>query len=146
LKITADTNVLLRIVVDDDKAQKQVATETLEDAEVVAVSVQSLCEFVWVLDRGYKTARRDIAAAVRRLLTIRNVAVNRPTVEAGLRLLEAGGDFADGVIAHDGSWLGGETFVSFDKKAVSLLAARGQQARLLVPARDEAQDPERLRR
>ena len=41
-------------------------------------------------------------------------------------LLEAGGDFADGVIAYEGRWLGGEAFVSFDKKAVSLIAAQGQ--------------------
>jgi len=40
--------------------------------------------------------------------------VNRPAAEAGLALLEAGGDFADGVIAHEGRWLGAEAFVSFD--------------------------------
>ncbi len=49
--------------------------------------------------------------------------------KAAAVLLE--GDFADGVIAYEGSWLGGETFVSFDKKAVSLLVAQGQSARLL---------------
>lgn len=46
-------------------------------------------------------------------------------------MLEAGGDFADGAIAYEGRWLGGETFVSFDRKAVSLLMAQGQSARLL---------------
>ncbi len=46
-------------------------------------------------------------------------------------MLEAGGDFADGVIAYEGKWLGGETFVSFDKQAVALLTAQGQSARLL---------------
>lgn len=34
-------------------------------------------------------------------------------------------------MAHEGSWLGGETFVSFDKEAVRLIAAQGQSARLL---------------
>lgn len=135
MKITADTNVLLRAVLDDDEAQQQVAIETLEGAEIVAISVQSLCEFVWVLDRGYKTPRADIAAAVRRLLDMRNAVANRPAVEAGLRVLDAGGDFADGVIAYDGNWLGGETFVSFDKKAVSLIAGQGQQTRLLASAK-----------
>ena len=57
--------------------------------------------------------------------------VNRPTLEAGLLMLEAGGDFADGVIAYEGKWLGGETFVSFDKQAVALLTAQGQSAWLL---------------
>ena len=48
----------------------------------------------------------------------------------GLAFLKAGGDFADGLIAYEGSWLGGDTFVSFDKKAVALVARQGQQARL----------------
>jgi predicted nucleic-acid-binding protein len=53
-------------------------------------------------------------------------------VEAGLTILEAGGDFADGVIAHEGRFMGGETFVSFDKRAVSLISKQGQQATLLA--------------
>ncbi len=128
MKITVDTNVLLRAVLDDDEAQQEVAIETLESADVVAISVQCLCEFAWVLSWGYKTARAEIAASIRRLLGMRNVVVNRPAVEAGLTMLDAGGDFADGVIAYDGNWLGGETFVSFDKKAVSLMAKQGQRA------------------
>jgi len=52
-------------------------------------------------------------------------------VEAGLSALDAGGDFADGVIAHEGNWLGAEEFVSFDSKAVSMLKAQGSRARLL---------------
>jgi predicted nucleic-acid-binding protein len=52
-------------------------------------------------------------------------------VDAGLAMLDAGGDFADGVIAYEGRWLGAEMFVSFDKKAVEALRAQGEQARLL---------------
>jgi predicted nucleic-acid-binding protein len=66
-----------------------------------------------------------------RLTDAANVAVNRPAVAAGLALLEAGGDFADGVIAYEGHWLGAEAFVSFDRKAVELAEARGHAARLL---------------
>ncbi|MBB3105386.1 type II toxin-antitoxin system VapC family toxin [Azomonas macrocytogenes] len=131
MKITADTNVLLRACVADDAEQSQAAIELLASADMVAVSLQSLCEFAWVLARQYQTAREDISAAIRALLNTENVVVNRPAVEAGLSVLDAGGDFADGVIAYDGNWLGGETFVSFDKKAVKLLSAQGQSARLL---------------
>ena len=46
-------------------------------------------------------------------------------------MLEADGDFADGVIAFEGNWLGGEVFISFDRKAVELLEAKGSTARLL---------------
>jgi predicted nucleic-acid-binding protein len=49
-----------------------------------------------------------------------------------LASLEAGGGFADGVIAYEGSWLGAEAFVSFDQKAVQLLGAQGYAARALA--------------
>ncbi|MFD1556293.1 type II toxin-antitoxin system VapC family toxin [Paraburkholderia silviterrae] len=131
MKVAADTNVLLRAIVDDDEAQTTRAIELLETADMVAVSLQTLCELVWVLRSRYDAARADVADALRSLLNTRNVVVNRPAAEAGLALLDAGGDFADGVIAYDGTWLGAETFVSFDKKAVSLLTKQGHAARLL---------------
>lgn len=131
MKVIADTNVLVRAVVRDDKKQAQAAAKLLRDAEIIAVSLPCLCEFVWVLRRLYGFSQGDIAAALTALLNVGNVAVNRPAVEAGLAVQDAGGDFADGLIAFEGRWLGGETFVSFDKTAVSLIAAQGQQARLL---------------
>ncbi|TIP02145.1 MAG: type II toxin-antitoxin system VapC family toxin [Mesorhizobium sp.] len=131
MKVSLDTNVLLRLIVGDDEAQQQTAAETLERAELVAISVQALCEFLWVLDRSYQVARPDISASIRRILDMRNVVANRPTIEAGLAVLDAGGDFADGVIAFDGQWLGGETFVSFDRKAVKLVEGQGTPTLLI---------------
>lgn len=52
-------------------------------------------------------------------------------MELGLAVLEAGGDFADGAIAFEGSWLGARRFVSFDREAVALLSAQGHAAQLL---------------
>lgn len=131
MKVTVDTNVLVRAVVRDDPAQAAIAVKVLTDAELIAVALPSLCEFVWVVRRVYAFEINDIAAAIRALLATANVEMNRPAVEAGIAVLEAGGDFADGVIAFEGSWLGGETFVSFDKQAVALLNAQGHAARLL---------------
>jgi predicted nucleic-acid-binding protein len=131
MKITVDTNVLVRAVVRDDAKQAQAAAKPLKDAELIAVSLSCLCEFVWVLRRVYNFGQQDISAALDALLDTSNVVVNRPAVEAGLTVLNAGGDFADGLIAYEGSWLGGDTFVSFDKKAVSLLTKQGQQTKLL---------------
>lgn len=131
MKLAVDTNVLIRAVVRDDPAQAKVAAKVLTDAELIAVATPCLCEFVWVLLRVYDLQPSDAAAAIRALLAAANVETNRPAVEAGLAVLEAGGDFADGVIAYEGNWLGGEAFVSFDKQAVALLTAQGQAARLL---------------
>jgi len=131
MKITADTNVLVRAAVQDDAHQARRAAKVLQEADLVAVPVPVLCELVWVLRRGYKKSAADIASAIHRLINSANVVTNRPAVEAGLSLLEAGGDFADGVIAYEGSWLGAEELVSFDSKAVSVLRALGNRARLL---------------
>jgi predicted nucleic-acid-binding protein len=131
MKVSVDTNVLVRAVVLDDPEQAKTAAALLTEAELIAVALPCLCEFVWVLLRVYKFAPHDVARAIRALLAASNVHVNRPAVEAGLAVLEAGGDFADGVIAFEGSWLGGATFVSFDKTAVAIFSAQGQSARLL---------------
>jgi predicted nucleic-acid-binding protein len=98
----------------------------------VALPLPALCELVWVLSQGYKISAADIAEAVRRLTEGANVVVNRPAVAAGLVMLDAGGDFADGIIAYEGSWLGGEIFVSLDKKAVKLIEAQNGSVRLLL--------------
>jgi predicted nucleic-acid-binding protein len=131
VKITADTNVLVRAITGDDARQSRIAQARLANADLVALVIPVLCELVWVLSQGYKISSADIAETIRRLLAGANVVVNRPAAEAGLALLEAGGDFADGVIAYEGNWLGAKTFVSFDKKAVKLMDKQGKSARLL---------------
>lgn len=131
MKITADTNVLARAILQDDPDQCSIARKLLKDATLIAVSLPSLCELVWILRQGAKLSKEDVSTAIRALLDTGNVVMNRPAVEAGLALLEAGGDFADGIMAHEGKWLGGETFVSFDKKAVTLLSKQGESVRLL---------------
>ena len=130
MKIAVDTNVLVRAVVHDDPKQAKIAAKLLTGADLVAIAVPCLCEFVWVLRRVYGFAAADVSSAIRALLDAANTEANRPAAEAGLAMLEAGGDFADGVIAFEGQWLGGDTFVSFDQKAVALLTAQGQSARL----------------
>jgi predicted nucleic-acid-binding protein len=129
VKIAADTNVLVRAVVRDDKMQAEVAARLLRNASLVAVGVSSLCELVWVLRGKYRFPPAEVADAIRALLAAGNVEVDRPAVAAGLAMLDEGGDFADGLIAYEGRWLGAETFVSFDKKAVEMLREQGLEAR-----------------
>ena len=103
----------------DDPRQAAVADQVLKRATLIAVSLPCLCELFWVLRRVYGFDPATIATAIRALL------------EAGLALLEAGGDFADGLMAYEGTWLGGEAFVSFDRKAATLLGKQGEAAQLL---------------
>jgi len=122
---------LCRGAVRDDSKQTQIADKILKDAALVVITVPCLCEFVWVLSKVYVFDKPDIARAVRAILNTEKMVMNRPAVEFGLDFLNAGGDFADGVIAYEGNWYGGEVFVSFDKKAVKLVTQKGKNAQLL---------------
>jgi len=68
VKVTVETNILVRAVVRDDERRAAVAPQVLADAEVTAVSLPCLCEFVWVLRRVYKFRQQDISAALHALL------------------------------------------------------------------------------
>jgi predicted nucleic-acid-binding protein len=131
MRVAVDTNVLVRAVVRDDKAQAEIAAKWLRNSALVAVALSSLCELAWVLRRVYGFKSAEVADTIRALTSADNVETNRPAVEAGLAMLDVGGDFADGVIAYEGRWLGAETFVSFDRKAVEMLKAQAQTARVL---------------
>lgn len=131
MRVIADTNLLIRLIVEDDPAQCLTASRALSEATVIAIGTSAFCELVWVLGRGYRFDVRSLATAVRRLVGARGVTCDREAIQAGLTILDAGGDFADGVIAHEGARLGGETFVSFDRKAVRLRQAQGHSAPLL---------------
>ena len=131
MKVAVDTNVLVRAAVRDDQEQTEAAMRIMARAEMVAIAVSCLCEFAWVLRSVYGYRAPSIAKAIRLLLAAENVETDRQLAEAGLAMLDAGGDFADGVIAYEGKWLGAETFVSFDKKAVGMLSSAGVSARVL---------------
>lgn len=136
MRITVDTNVLVRAAVIDDAEQARLAVELLREAEAIAVTLPTLCEFVWVLRTGYKRTTAEIGEGIRSLIDVSEVLMDRPAVEAGLAVLDAGGDFADGVIAFEGRRLGAPVFASFDRDAVALIAASGGQTLLLAVRAD----------
>ncbi|MDQ6436674.1 type II toxin-antitoxin system VapC family toxin [Mesorhizobium sp. LHD-90] len=119
MKITPDTNVLLRAAVYDE--QGPTARAALAEADTIALPLSTLCEFVWVLRSTYKRPAQEVSASIVALIAGGNVETNQAAVRAGLDILLAGGDFADGVIAYEGSSLGGDTFVTFDRKAAKLV-------------------------
>ena len=131
MNVTLDTNVLVRLATQDDPAQAAAALRVLQKASLIAVPTVALCEMVWVLLRGYRYTSAQVAHAVNTLLQVRQVVCHAPSVLAGLALLENGGDFANGVIAFEGSLLGGTEFVSFDQQAIKLLKVQKRKVRLL---------------
>ncbi len=131
MKIVADTNLLVRLAVDDDPGQRRIAARVVKDAEAVIVGNLALSELVWVLRTRYGFSKIEITQTIENLCSVQNVVLDRAAVELGSACMQNGTDFADGVISHEGRRLGGEEFVSFDKKAMASIAKQGMRARLL---------------
>lgn len=134
MRITADANVLVRSIIGDHPGQTAVARATLKTAGRIAIPLPALCELVWVLDRTYRRKPAEIATMIRVLLSESRVDVDGAAVDAGLAMLDAGGDFADGVIAFEGKRLGGNVFVTFDRQAAKLVQAAGGDVEWLPSA------------
>ena len=71
MRITVDTNVLVRSCVRDDLAQASIAAKVLTDAVLIAIALTCLCEFVWVLRRVYNIETDDVIRAIRALMALR---------------------------------------------------------------------------
>jgi predicted nucleic-acid-binding protein len=129
VRIAVDTNVLVRFLTWDDEHQSSLAAEAIEGAEALILSTVVLCETVWVLRRAYKLPHREIATTLRDLIESRTVELDRPATEAGLALLERGGDFADGVILFDAKRAQASRLVTFDRSFHTL--ANSERVELL---------------
>jgi predicted nucleic-acid-binding protein len=120
VSIAVDTNVLVRYLTWDDTAQAEAAAAAIEGADGVTVSTIVLCELAWVLKRAYRYGSREIAGAIQQIIESRNVEVDRPAAAIGLRLLQDGGDFADGVIQSDANRAHCRYVVTFDQNFARL--------------------------
>jgi predicted nucleic-acid-binding protein len=132
VKVTADTNILVRLVLRDDPQQAEIVVARLDTAETIAIPIVALCETVWVLRTAKRCSSKEVAHALRAMLNDPRVLADWPVVDAGLAILDAGGDFADGVIAANGRRLGAERLLTFDRQAAALLATIGEPVELLA--------------
>jgi len=135
MRITADTNILIRAIQLDDLDHARLAADAMTRASAVAIPLEALCEFAWVLRRGYRKSPQQLYEVMARLVESEQVITNRTAARAGLAILAEGGDFADGVIEHAGRELGGEMFVTFDRSAARLLQQAGHPVDLLATQR-----------
>ena len=121
--IGLDTNVLVRYIAQDDKAQSARATALIEKECSAAtpgyVGLVVLAEVVWVSESCYGATRKDVAEIVRRILSIRQLVVQNAEVEwKALRAFETiRADFADCLIERTAFSAGCERTMTFDRKA-----------------------------
>lgn len=113
-----DTNVVLRLLLKDDEVQSAVVRKLFacEQYEFI-VPTTVLCEIVWVMKKRYKLSNLFIAEIIHNFVLLSNVTVDYEQFIRGLKFLQKGGDFADGVIAHQVQDYHNASLLTFDKKA-----------------------------
>lgn len=127
-KIGIDTNILLRLLVDDDAVQREAVTKFgagIGKTFIGFITVVTLVEIDWALRRKYYFSKRESAAAIQRLVRLRGVEIqSSDAVIRSLRGVETGrGDFADLMIVHLALDANCDHVASLDKKAAAKIAA-----------------------
>jgi predicted nucleic-acid-binding protein len=124
--IGLDTNILVRYIAQDDAVQSPLATKIIEDRLTEEhpgfISLVTMAETVWVLDRSYGLSAAEIAATVERILQIDTLFVqNEQDVFTAMVALKTGaGAFSDALIGALGRRAGCATTLTFDRKASRL--------------------------
>jgi predicted nucleic-acid-binding protein len=124
--IGLDTNVLVRHLTQDDPIQSRKATELLERRLTLQnpgfVSIVAMVETVWVLERAYGLARREIAVAIERILQIDVLVVEneQQVFTAMVAFRDARASFSDALIAALCERAGCAHTLTFDQKAARI--------------------------
>ncbi len=116
-----DTNVLLRLYLNDDDLQhaavKRVMTQATKQRQRVWISCPVLCELIWALRRIYQADKPTCLETLDRILqtptfTVENAAAVRQAVQ---HYREGAGDFADYLIRELAAAQGAVKLLTFDK-------------------------------
>ncbi|MGB3127771.1 MAG: type II toxin-antitoxin system VapC family toxin [Pseudomonas sp.] len=120
--IGLDTNVLVRYVTQDDPVQSPKACELIESLTTLSpgfVSLVSVVELVWVLQRCYQSAKSDVVAVLETLLRTRELIVEHAEIiwQALRRFSAHNADFADCLIERCAHSAGCKYTATFDLNA-----------------------------
>lgn len=120
--IGLDTNILLRLVLQDDAAQTAQITAFLEQINrdgPAYVNCISLMEFAWFLRRRLKISRQQVMEAIADLLESQDLMVeDEHLVEETLGIMaQSNAEFADTFMALRNHHAGCTTTMTLDKQA-----------------------------
>ena len=121
--IGLDTNIVVRMLVQDDTAQLHRVRRAIEEGcsedDPGLINSIVLVELVWVLGSVYGYGRKEITRAVESLLQVRELEVQcQSEVWEALIVYRSGkADFADCFLAAINRKLGCTTTLTLDKKA-----------------------------
>jgi predicted nucleic-acid-binding protein len=111
-----DTNLVVRLLVDDDRSQADRAQEIIETGDILLLN-SVILETAWVLRSLYRLPPARIASILRGLTGLPSVALeSAQTIAKALDWFEAGLDFGDAM--HLAATPADAEFVTFDRALV----------------------------
>lgn len=111
--IAVDTNLLVRIIVEDEVSQVERARALIHGQDRVLILKTVLLELGWVLASSYRLNRETIVSSIRGVLAVSNFEIeDRPAVVLALEWYQQGMDFADAM--HLATLRGETEFATFD--------------------------------
>jgi len=115
--IAVDTNVVVRLIAEDEPEQTRRAV-ALFRGQSVFLAKTVLLESEWVLRNGYEISRLRVLTSLRQLCGLPRVAVeDARAVAKAFAWAEAGMDFADAL--HLASAPEGASLATFDRRFVA---------------------------
>ena len=142
--IGLDTNILVRYLVEDDPVQspkaKKIIEHDLMESHPGFISLVTMAETIWVLNRIYRLSNSELATVVERMLAADTLSIqNEQEVFSAMISLKTGtGSFADALIGALGS-----PNVLVRESGARALGQIGPEARSAVPGLTAAlRDPE----
>lgn len=121
--IGLDTNILLRLFVEDDAGQSERARRHVDAAttyEPCLINSVVVAEFAWALAKKMKRNRTEVARLVEEVLSADDLHIpDRRAVERALAAYRAGkADFPDYFLAEINLELGCASTATFDRAAL----------------------------
>lgn len=132
-----DTNALISFVTDRNLAQQETVAPLFEGAfrskNILVCHPHVLTEFIFVMDKVYKTPKEQINAQVRDFIAMPGVELHHETDFSTVLSLwpERVSDLGDALVASVGMAIKGSIVVTFDAKFRAALGTLGQ---LVYPA------------
>jgi predicted nucleic-acid-binding protein len=120
--VIVDTNILVRLVVNDNPEQVARATQLLR-SDSIFVSKTVLLESEWVLRKAFKLPRESVIRSLAVIAGLSNATLeDHDQFQWALEAHRAGMDFADAMHLRGGP--ADARFASFDRKLVRAAIAR----------------------
>ena len=132
LPIALDTNLLVRMLTNDDPHQAEQVAELIDESTGCFVPITVVLELEWVLRGAYKLPRDAVIRALEGLMAIRQVHLEQEDlVRRVLEWHRQGVDFADAL--HLARSEGCEALFSFDRSLIRLAADLALRPKVVEP-------------